>query len=160
MSINGASTIFCLALKKIKGLWNSINPWSGYRPPVRAEMLVTISQPPTENESQGNINSSCEGWIFNTAKNCTELFLNTVINGKSALYVLVFNFENIHVMSHRSDFFLACSSIVNNSEPAFSCTTMVLSTVSQVEIRSKQIPTARLDSESLNTSLLEVMISY
>jgi hypothetical protein len=31
----------------------------------------------------------------------------------SSLYAVVFNFTNMHVMSHRSDFFLACSSKVN-----------------------------------------------
>jgi len=31
----------------------------------------------------------------------------------SALYVLVFNFTTMHAMSHRLDFFLACSSKVN-----------------------------------------------
>jgi hypothetical protein len=30
-----------------------------------------------------------------------------------SLYTLVFNFTNIHAMSHKPDFFLACSSTVN-----------------------------------------------
>jgi hypothetical protein len=30
-----------------------------------------------------------------------------------SLYALVFNFTNMHAISHRSDFFLACSSKVN-----------------------------------------------
>jgi len=40
-------------------------------------------------------------------------FQNAVINSLSSLYAPVFNFTNMHPMSHRSDFCLACSSKVN-----------------------------------------------
>jgi len=77
----------------------------------------------------------------------------------SALYALVFNFTNMHAMSHRSDFFLACSSKVNIEEPAFYLTITYPLTVTQIELRRVQFPTAMSDTKSLNTSLLEVMIS-
>jgi len=38
---------------------------------------------------------------------------NDDIESVLSLYVLVFNFTNMHAMSHRSDFLLACSSKVN-----------------------------------------------
>jgi len=77
----------------------------------------------------------------------------------SSLYVLVFNFTNMHAMSHRSDVFLACSSEVNIYEPAFYLTIMYLLTVTQIELPRVQFPTVMSDTKSLNTSLLEVMIS-
>jgi len=40
----------------------------------------------------------------------------------SSLYVIVFNITIMHAMSHRSDFFLACSSKVNIPEPVFHLT--------------------------------------
>jgi hypothetical protein len=77
----------------------------------------------------------------------------------SSLYAPVFNFTNMHAMSHRSDFFLACSSKVDIYEPAFHLTRTYLLTVTQIELRRVQFPTAMSDPKSLNTSLLEVMIS-
>jgi len=38
---------------------------------------------------------------------------NNDIATVSSLYVLVFNFSNMHAMSHRSDFFLTCISKAN-----------------------------------------------
>jgi len=49
------------------------------------------------------------------------------------LYVLVFNFTNMHAMSHRSDFFLACTSKGNIEEPAVYPTIMYHLTVIHVE---------------------------
>ena len=63
-------------------------------------------------------------------------------------------------MSHWSDIFLACSSRVNIQEPASYFTVMIILSVSQIELTSFQIPTAMLDSKSLNMSMLKVMISY
>ena len=77
----------------------------------------------------------------------------------SSLYVLVFNFTNMFVMSHRSDFFLACSSKVNISEPAFYLTIIYLLTVTQVELPRVQFHTTTSDTKSLNTSFLQVMIT-
>jgi len=65
----------------------------------------------------------------------------------------------MHAMSHRSDFVLACSSKVNIEEPAFNVTITYLLTVTQIELPRVQFPTAMSDTKSLNTSLLEVMIS-
>jgi len=77
----------------------------------------------------------------------------------SSLYVLVFNFTNMHAMSHRSDFFLAWSSKVNIQEPAFYVTITYFLTVTQIEFLRDQFPTAMSDTKSLNTLLLEVTIS-
>jgi len=77
----------------------------------------------------------------------------------SSLNALVFNLPTMHAMSHRSDFFLACSSKVNILEPAFYLTITYPLTVTQIELRRVQFPTAMSDTKSPNTSLLEVMIS-
>ena len=66
----------------------------------------------------------------------------------SSLYVLVFNFRNMHAMSHRSDFVLACSSKVNIQEPAFYLTITFLLTVTQVQLPRVQLPTAMSDTKS------------
>jgi len=89
--------------------------------------------------------------------NCIQLFLNWVLHGQSLQYVLVDNFTNMHAMSHRSDL-LACSSEFNIEEPAFCFAIMLLLAVSPVGLPSFAISTAILDSKSLNTSLLQVMI--
>jgi len=86
-------------------------------------------------------------------KNASEDIATT-----SSLYVLVFNFTNMHTMSHRSDFFLPCSSKVNIEEPAFYVTITYLLTVIEVELSRLQFPTAMSDSKSFSTSLQEVMI--
>jgi len=77
----------------------------------------------------------------------------------SSLYVLVFNFTNMHAMSLWCDFFLAHISNVNIQEPAFYLTIMYLLTVTHIELPRFQFPTTMSDSKSLNTSLPEVMIS-
>jgi len=64
----------------------------------------------------------------------------------------------MHAKSHRSDFF-ACSSGVNIYNPAICCTITVLSAVTGVVFASFHIPTAMSDSQSVNTSMPEVMIS-
>jgi len=64
----------------------------------------------------------------------------------------------MHAMSHRSDFF-ASSSRVNIQCPAICCTITLLSAVTRVVSSSFLIPTAVSDSQSLNTSILEVVIS-
>ena len=61
-------------------------------------------------------------------------------------------------MSYRSDFF-SCSCRVNIEEVAVCFTVSSLSSVSQAGSPSILILTAMSDSKSLNTSLLEVMIS-
>ena len=65
----------------------------------------------------------------------------------------------MHVMSHKSDFFLACTSKVNIEEAAFYLTIMYPLTVTQMGLRKVQFPTAMSDTKSVNTVLLEVMIS-
>jgi len=62
-------------------------------------------------------------------------------------------------MSHRAYFFVPRSSRVNISEPAIFSTIPYLLTSFQFQLPSHPIPTAMSDSQSLNTSLLEVMIS-
>jgi len=65
----------------------------------------------------------------------------------------------MHAMSHRSDFVLGCSSKVNIQEPAFYLAITYPLTVTQIELRRVQFPTAISDTKSLYTSLLDVMIS-
>jgi len=64
----------------------------------------------------------------------------------------------MHAMSHRSDCF-ACSGRVNIKEHTVCFTVSFLSAVFRVGLPSLLIQTAMPDSKSLNTSLLEVMIS-
>jgi hypothetical protein len=75
------------------------------------------------------------------------------------LFVIFINFTNMHAMSHRSDFYLTYSSKGNLSERAFYQTITKLLTVTQMELPRVQFPNAMSDTKSLNTSLLEVMIS-
>jgi len=120
-------------------------------------MLVTISCPPPKIELPRSVNAFGGGSALYTAMECIALLLNWVLCGQSFQYVLVHNFTNMHVMSRRSDFF-AYGSTVNISEPAFSCTITKRSMLSRVRLHCILIPTAMSDSESLNTSFLEVMI--
>ena len=62
-------------------------------------------------------------------------------------------------MSHRSNFSVACSSKVDIQEAAFYMTITYLLTVTRIELPRVQFPTAMSDTNSLNTSWLEVMIS-
>jgi len=93
-----------------------------------------------------------------TVINCIMLFLNGVLCGQSLQSVLVFNFTNMHAMSYWSDFF-PCSCWVNIQEPAFCGTVSLFPAVSRVGIPRFLISSTMLDTQSLNTSLLEVMIS-
>jgi len=65
----------------------------------------------------------------------------------------------MHAMAHRSDLFLACSSKVNIYDPALYLTISNLLTVIQGELPKAQYPTAMSETKSINTSLLEIMIS-
>jgi len=64
----------------------------------------------------------------------------------------------MHAMSHRSDFFVACSSRVNSYEPAFYFAITLLLTDSQVELPTVQIPAVILDLKCLNIPLVQVVI--
>jgi len=122
-------------------------------------MLVTISRPPPTIDRPPSLNNYYGGSECYTAINCVVLFLNGVLRGQSLHSVLVYNFTNMHAMSYRSDFIL-CSCRVNIQEPGVCVTVILLSAVSRVRVRRFLIPTAMLDSKSLNTSLLEVMITF
>lgn len=76
-----------------------------------------------------------------------------------SLYVRAFDFAHMPVMSHKSDFFLPCSSEVNISELAFYFTIVELLTATQTESPSYQIPTGMLYLYSLNSYWGEVMRS-
>ena len=69
-----------------------------------AKMLTTISQLLSKNEHQRCVNSVLGGPVNCTATYCTDLFLNQAISRQSSVYVPIFNFTNMHAMSHRSDF--------------------------------------------------------
>jgi len=100
----------------------------------------------------------CQGSERYTAMNCIMLFLNEVLCGQSLQSVLVFNFTHMHAMSYWSDY-LPCSCRVNIGEPAVCFTVSLFSAVSWVGIPKILISTAMSDTQSLNISLLEVMIS-
>jgi len=93
-----------------------------------------------------------------TAINCSMLFLNWGFRGQLLQSVHVFNITNMHAMSDWSDYF-PCSGRVNISEPAICFTVSLFSAVFQVGLPSLRISTTMLDTQSSNTSLLEVMIS-
>jgi len=61
-------------------------------------------------------------------------------------------------MSHISDVFLACSSKVKILKPPLYLTIWYPLTVTQIVLRRVQFPTVMSDTQSLNTSLLGVMI--
>jgi len=128
--------------------------------PFWANMQVTISLPPSENECQLSINHFCGCSVCYTASNCIVSFLNLFIHSQSFQYVLVYNITNIHAMSHRSDFFLAHSSRVNFYTARMSITMTYVLTDSQVELPRYQSSRAMADSKSFHTMLPEVMISF
>jgi len=129
-----------------------------HQPPLWTEQLLTILVPSAKNESQESVNNVCEGPVSYTAMNCIALWLNWILCGQSSQYVLVYNFTNMHAMSHRSELF-ACSWGEDIFEPAVCFTVSSLSEVFRVRLPSFLILTTMSDSESLNTSLLEVMIT-
>jgi len=157
-SVNGASTIFDPASWVIKWQWNLINPQWIYPQTVLAKMVMLILHPPPTIERPHSVNNFCGGSVSYTAMHCTALFPSWVLSGQFFPYVLVYNFTNMHAVSHRTDFF-TCSSRVNLSESAVCGTKTLLSAVSQVRLRSCLLPTAMLDSKSLDTTLLEVVSS-
>jgi len=91
--------------------------------------------------------------------NRIALFLNRVLHGQSVQYDLVHNFRNMHAMFQRFDF-IAYSSRVNIEEPVFRCTIPSLLAVTRVVLPSFLIPTEMLYSKSLNTSMVEIMVSF
>jgi len=116
-----------------------------------------ISRLPPTIECPQSLNCVCGGSECYTAMNCIVLFLNRVFRSQSLQSNLVYNFTNMHVVSYRSDLF-TCSCRVNIQEPAVSFPVSLLSVVFRFGLPSCQIPTAMSDSESSNTSLLEVVV--
>jgi len=121
-------------------------------------MLLTILRPPPTIELPRSINNFGGGSASYTAMKCITLFLNGILHGQSLQSVLVSNFTNMHATSYRSDFF-GCRSRVNIEEPTFCITITLFSAVSQVRSPSFPISTTMSDSKSLNTSLLEDIMS-
>jgi hypothetical protein len=121
-------------------------------------MLLTTMRPPPTIEHPRSVNNFGGGSTSYTAINYNVLFLNRVLNSQFCQNVLRYNFTNMHAMCHRSGYF-ACSSTVNIEEPAFCFRITLLLAVSQVGISDFPITAIMLDSNSLNTSLLEVMMS-
>jgi len=96
------------------------------------------------------------GLVLFTRTKRLELFQNIVFHGQYCQYDSVYNFKTMH---NRSYFCLSCSSKVTIYAPAIYSTLMWLLTVFQLELHTFQIPTTMSDSESLNTMLLEVVMS-
>jgi hypothetical protein len=121
-------------------------------------MLLTIWHPPSTIECPLSVNNFCRGLGHYTAMKCNVLFPNRVSHSQCLQSVLVYNVTNMHTMSFRSDF-LAFSCGVQFSETAVWYTVMLLWAVFRGGLPSFLILTAMLDSQSLNTPLLKVMIS-
>jgi len=117
-----------------------------------------ISRLPSTIEGPQSVNCFCGGSECYTAMNGIVLFLHRVLSSQSLQSNLIYNFTIMHAMSYRSEF-LTCSSIVNIQEPILCFAVSLLSAVFRVGLPSCQIPTTMLDSISLTTSLLEVVIS-
>jgi len=157
-SVKAASTIFALAFWIISPQGNADNPQWTYQQPSLPKMLVMISRLPPKIEHPRSINILCGGSKHYTAINYIVLFLNGVLCGQSLQSVLVYNFTTMLAKSYRSDFFPS-SSTVNIYEPGVCFTVMLLSAVSQVGLPRFPIPIAMSDLQSLNSSLLKVIIS-
>jgi len=134
-------------------------------------MLVTTSLLTSKNDPQLSVNNFWACLLDNQTamqRRRPIIILSAAFMGKNAsdniatassFKVFIFNFTTMHAMSHRSDCDLACSSEVNIWELAFYPTTTYPLTVTQIELPRIQFPTAMSDTKSLNTSLLEVLIS-
>jgi len=122
------------------------------------KVLLTLSHPPPTIEHPHSVNNLRWGSLSYTAMKCIPLFSNWVSCSQSCHYVLVYNFTNMHAMSYRSYYF-NCSSRAIIEEPTLCCTITLLSAVSQFRSPNFLIPTAMSNSKSLNTSLLDVMMS-
>jgi len=134
-------------------------------------MQVTRSLLPPENECQRRIYDFWASILHNQTamqRHRPIIVLSAAFRGKNAsddiatalsLYVIVFNFTNMHAMSQSSDFYLAFMSKVKIQEPAFYLTRTYPVTVTQIELPRIQYPTAMSDTKCQNTLLLEVMIS-
>jgi len=120
-------------------------------------MLVTISRPPPTITRPQSVNNYFGGSVRYTAMNCIALWLHWVLRGQSFQFVLVYNFTNLHARSHRSEF-VACCCRVNIGEPTVCFTVSLHAAVFRVSSPRVLIPTAMSDSQSLITSLLEVLI--
>jgi len=129
-------------------------------------MLSTTSSLCPENESEWSINK-CRRSLFENQQavqpRCSVIELSAAFLNKSACNNIVSRFYNerqrsVNAMSHRSHFF-ACTSRVNIYKPAICCTITLLSAVARIVLPIILIHTAMSDSKSLNTSMLEVMIS-
>jgi hypothetical protein len=128
-------------------------------------------QPPSKNDRQRSINDfgpctlddqTAMQWrwpLIVQSAACIGQDTNDEIKTVLSLYVLVFNFTNMHAMSYRSEFFLARSSKVNICKPAFYLTIMYPLTITQIKLPRGQCCTMMSHTKSLNTLLLEVMIS-
>jgi len=93
-----------------------------------------------------------------TAINCSMMILYGGLRSQSLQSVLVFHITNMHAMSDWSYYF-PCRCRFNIKEPAICFTVSLFSAVSRVGLRSFSLSTAMSDTQSLNTALLEVMIS-
>jgi len=126
MSVNGASTECQQSVKDsdlaswtLQGQWNAANPQSTYQQPLWEKMLLTIFRLPPTLECPQCIHNFNGGSAANTAMRFITLFLNWVLRCQSCLSVLLYNFTNMHAMSHTSDFLLvALESIFKNLHSA------------------------------------------
>jgi len=93
-----------------------------------------------------------------TALKCIVLFRNRVFRGQFIQYVLVYYFTNMDAVSHRTDFF-ACIARVNIYKPGYHCTISLLLADTEVRWPRFYIPAAMSESTSLNTLILEIMMT-
>lgn len=91
--------------------------------------------------------------------NCIVSLPTWFFTGQSFQYVRLLNITTIHGMSHRLYYSLACSSRAIIEEPASYYMVAKLVTITQLKLCSIQFPTAMSDSNSVNSFLLEVIMS-
>jgi len=154
-SVNRASTEHQQLLILLLGYSKGNRMQLTHNPPICSlyllKILLMILSPPPTMEHPQSINNFGGGSASITAMKCIALFPNLVLRGQFWQYILVYNFTNMHALSHRSDYF-ARSSRVNFEEHAFCFIIMWLSAVSQVRLPSFLIATTMSDSKSFNTS--------
>jgi len=110
-SVTGTSTIFDLASLMLYGRWNAANPPSTHWQRSSANRPVMISCSPPTIECPRSVNNFCWSSASCKAMKHIVLFLNCVLCGQSLQYVLIYNFTNMHAMSHRSDFFASSAGV-------------------------------------------------
>jgi len=115
---------------------------------------ASVDIPSASNSCTRTVCHDCESYI---AIHCSMLFLNEGLCGQSLQSVLVINITNMHAMSDWSEYY-PCSCRVNIVQSRMCFTVSLFSALSPVGLPSFRNSSTMLDTQSLNNSLLEVLI--